>query len=245
MTWTWALWIIAAYLIGSIPCGVLLGLARGVDVRKHGSGNIGATNVARVLGRRLGLVCFALDVAKGAVPVLAAGAAAGALGRPAATNDPETVALTQAHMWLWLAVACSAVAGHMWPVFLRLRGGKGVATGFGAMVAMWPVLTFPALGAIVIWYAVLRLSRYVSLASIVAASCLPLCYVLTIVPHDALDRPLSDTLRQVAGAWPPAAMTVGMAALVVWRHRANIGRLRRGEEPKVGGEARKGAMFSK
>ncbi len=200
--------------------------------------------MARVRGRRLGLVCFALDVAKGAVPVLAAGTATGVLGRPAAWSDPGADPLSQAEMWLWLAVAASAVAGHMWPVFLRLRGGKGVATGFGAMVAMWPVLTFPALGALVIWYGVLRFSRYVSLASMVAAACLPLCYLLTIMPHDAFDRPLSETVRQVAGAWPPAAMTIAMAGLVVWRHRANIGRIRRGEEPKVGGEARKGAMFS-
>jgi glycerol-3-phosphate acyltransferase PlsY len=240
---TWAVWIGAAYLIGSIPFGVILGLARGVDIRTHGSGNIGATNVARVLGRRLGLVCFLLDVAKGAAPVLAAGALTGVLGRPAASGDPAAATLTQQEMWLWLAVASSAVAGHMWPLFLRLRGGKGVATGFGGMVAMWPVLTFPALGAIVIWYAVLRFSRYVSLSSIVAAASLPVCYVLTVVPHDALDRPFSDTLRQVTGAWPPAAVTVGMAVMVVWRHRANIGRIRRGEEPKVGGEARKGALL--
>ncbi|MHC4711631.1 MAG: glycerol-3-phosphate acyltransferase [Planctomycetota bacterium] len=152
----WIVCIVGAYLIGSIPFGVLIGRVRGVDILQHGSKNPGATNVARLLGRPLGAVCFVLDMGKGAGPVLVAGSIFNLLGRRPASLDPEVAVLSQTEMWLWLAVACAAIAGHMCSPFLAFRGGKGVATGFGAMVAMWPVLTFPALGAIVVWYGVLR-----------------------------------------------------------------------------------------
>ena len=224
----WTVWIVciaAAYLVGSIPFGVLLGKTVGVDIRRHGSRNIGATNVTRVLGRRLGMTCFLLDVAKGAVPVLAAGFACEVINR-----TPRE--LHQAQMWLWLAVAAAAVLGHMFSLFLGLRGGKGVATSFGAVAFMWPLLTLPALGALVVWYAVLRFTRYVSLASMLAAVSLPLGYLLAVIP-----RQTDDLLRDMLHASPPFIATAVMAALVIWRHRGNIARLMRGEEPKTGGRA--------
>lgn len=224
----WIICIAAAYLAGSIPFGVMLARARGVDIREHGSGNIGATNVGRVLGRRLGLVCFLLDVFKGAVPVLASGFATGVIGRP-------VEAVTAQQMWSWLAVGAAAVLGHMASIFIRFRGGKGVATGFGTMVAMWPLLTIPALAVLVVWYAVLRLTRYVAAASMTAAVCLPLAYLLSIIPNSGDD--VWDRLRHGS---PPLIVTVLLALLVVYRHRSNIGRIVRGEEPKVKGAKRRG-----
>src|SRR5690349_4488530 len=109
MAGRWALWVAIGYLSGSIPFGLLLGLWRGVDIRKAGSGNIGATNLGRVLGRKWGILCFVLDVLKGAVPVAAAGGAMGVLGR----GD-----LPAGQAWGWLAVAVAAVLGHVFPVWL-------------------------------------------------------------------------------------------------------------------------------
>ena len=238
----WFFSILAAYLIGSIPFGVLIARTRGVDIRQQGSKNIGATNVGRVLGRRLGLLCFALDVSKGAVPVLVAGSLFGLLGRLPASTDPGVNVLSATEMWLWLAIACAAVAGHMYSPFLGFGGGKGVATGFGGLVVMWPVLTIPALGAVVVWYGILRLTHYVSLASMVATASLPVGYTLSILPRDAFDLPLADSLSQIAAGSPPLIVTSAMTLAVVFKHRDNIGRLRRGEEPKVKGSARRGGM---
>lgn len=229
----WAVSIAAAYLIGSIPFGLILGrLLRDVDIRELGSRNIGATNVGRVLGRPLGLTCFVLDVCKGAVPVLGVGALTGVLGHSAS-------ALTATQMLLWLAVAIAAVVGHMFSIFIGFRGGKGVATGFGTMVAMWPLLTIPALAALVVWYATLRITRYVSLSSIVAALCLPVAYLLSIIPNSG-----GGAVDAIVHASPPLAVTSLLGLLVVYRHRANIARLRRGEEPKIRGMQRRGEVIS-
>ena len=115
----WIVCIAGAYLAGSIPFGVIIGRARGIDIREHGSKNIGATNVSRVLGARLGLLCFVLDVGKGAGPVIAAGALFDLLGkRPV---DPDAATLTQSETWLWLAVAGATIVGHMYSPFLGFR----------------------------------------------------------------------------------------------------------------------------
>ncbi|MEE8154017.1 MAG: glycerol-3-phosphate 1-O-acyltransferase PlsY [Phycisphaerales bacterium] len=221
----WVLCIGGAYILGSIPFGYLLGRARGLDIRQHGSKNVGATNVGRVLGQRLGFICFMLDTAKGAVPVLVAGVINGLITLPITSISPE-------QMWLWLAVACAAVLGHMHSLFLGLRGGKGVATGFGAMLAMWPLLTFPALGAMVVWYGMLRVTRYVSVASMTASLSLPLAYLVRALPPDATDVQLSQTVARVVQTSPPLIITTVLALLIVFKHRTNIARLRRGEEPE-------------
>lgn len=229
----WVSCIIGAYLVGSIPFGVMIGRARGVNIREVGSKNIGATNVSRVLGRKLGILCFALDFLKGAVPVLVAGALAGTLSRSPIDPDPLQ-RLSQTDMWLWLAVAAAAVLGHMFSIFLGFRGGKGVATGFGAMVAMWPLLTWPAVAALVVWYVTLRLFKYVSVASMLAVISLPISYLISNIPNLAQDQPVSRTIDQLSHAYPPFVGTLMIAMLVVYQHRGNIARLRRGTEPKTG-----------
>ena len=224
ITWvTWIACIVGAYVVGSIPFGVIIGRARGVDIREHGSRNVGATNVGRVLGRKLGMLCFLLDVAKGVGPVLAAGFMTGVINR-----QPVPGELTPPEMWWWLAVAVATVIGHVSSIFLRFTGGKGVATGFGAMLAMWPLLTFPALGAMAVWYATLRFTRYVSVSSMLGAISLPVWYAIRVIPPTG-----NDVLPALTHASPPLVVTTLLAAFVVWRHRTNVARIRRGEEPKI------------
>ena len=222
MTLTWTICIVAAYVIGSIPFGVLLGKMRGVDIRQHGSKNVGATNVGRVLGRPLGLLCFFLDFLKGAAPVVVSGIITGMFGQP-------VMAIAPAELWMWLAVAMAAVLGHMFSIFLMLRGGKGVATGFGAMLAMWPVLTMPALGGLAVWFIILMSARIMSVASMGGAMAVPVALLILLFTQPARD--LSDRLWH---GWPALIATTALSLLVIWRHRANIRRLARGEEPKIG-----------
>ncbi|GIK19732.1 MAG: glycerol-3-phosphate 1-O-acyltransferase [Leptolyngbya sp. PLA2] len=206
----------AAYLSGSVPFGVLIARSRGVDLRAHGSGNVGATNVGRVLGRRWGMLCFALDVFKGFVPTLAAGAWIGVLGR---TDVPAPEA------WVWLAVAVAAVLGHVFPVWLRFRGGKGVATGFGAALGVFPMLTIPALAALLVWLVLVAATKYVGISSCIAALTLPIGVAVLVVLSDATH----------AGATPFYAAMACLVVLVVWRHRSNIARTFAGTENRVGG----------
>lgn len=231
MNWQWPICIIGAYLVGSIPFGVIIGRIRGVDIRDHGSKNIGATNVSRVLGKKFGLLCFLLDVSKGALPIIAAGIINGVIGRSATE-------LVQTEMWLWMAVAVATVLGHMFSIFLKLTGGKGVATGFGAIASMWPLMTFPAFVAVVVWYFFLRMTKYVAVASMLAAVSLPLVYLLTSIPNDG-----RDMARILLHASPPFFVTGVLAILIVYQHRSNITRLQRGEEPKVAGRKRRGDIL--
>ncbi len=243
MNMTWALVIVAAYLLGSIPFGVLIGRARGVNLLAEGSMNPGASNVTRLLGKRLGMLCFFLDMGKGMVPVLVAGVMFDLLGDRPVSSDPAVAVLTRTEMWLWLSVACAAVLGHMRSPWLGFRGGKGVATGFGAMVAMWQVLTLPALAAIVVWYGLLRATRYVSVASVLAVMSLPVGYLLSVLPGDALEQPLSTSIDRLMVASPPLIVTTVMALLIAYLHRGNLARIRRGEEPKVRGKGRRGPVI--
>jgi acyl phosphate:glycerol-3-phosphate acyltransferase len=193
-------WIpVAAYLIGSIPFGILLAkMFGGVDVRKAGSGNIGATNVARVAGPLPGILTLVLDALKGVAAVWLAARLA---------NDSA--------MWMTLA-GLSALIGHCFPVWLRFRGGKGVATAAGMFLALcWPA----ALGAIGVFILVVLFSRFVSLGSVSAAAAMPLLIYLLWAPHHA----------------PPLIVTFGAfaaAMLVVYKHDANIQRLVEGREPR-------------
>ncbi len=223
---SWLIAIAAAWIVGGIPFGVLLGRLRGVDITQHGSRNIGATNVGRVLGRRWGILCFALDAAKGAAPVLAAGIWLGPLGR-----DP--LALDAAAAWGWLGVGAAAVAGHMASPFLGLRGGKGVATAAGALAATWPLLTVPVLAALATWGLTLAVSRYVSLASVAAAVSLPAWLLASLAVRLAGRGETEAGLDPLALA-APATLVLAVAAAVVVRHRGNLVRLRAGTEPKIG-----------
>jgi glycerol-3-phosphate acyltransferase PlsY len=193
-------WIpVAAYLIGSIPFGILLAkMFGGVDVRKAGSGNIGAANVARVAGPLPGILTLVLDALKGVAAVWLAARFA---------NDSA--------MWMTLA-GLSALLGHCFPLGLRFRGGKGVATAAGMFLALcWPA----ALGAIGVFILVVLFSRFVSLGSVSAAAAMPLLIYLLWAPHQA----------------PPLIVTFGAfaaAMLVVYKHDANIQRLVEGREPR-------------
>ena len=191
--------LLVSYLLGSIPFGVILAkLFGGADVRKAGSGNIGATNVARVAGPTAGVLTLLLDAAKGWFAVWLA----------ARLMHGETGFLVAAGFF--------ALLGHCFPLWLRFRGGKGVATAAGAFAALCPEAMIAALilFALVVWF-----WRYVSLGSLAAAATIPLFVYFLWAPHFA----------------PPNVMTLGslaISAVVIFQHRGNIGRLVRGEEPK-------------
>ena len=160
--------IIVAYLLGSIPFGLLIAKAHGRDLRSIGSGNIGATNLSRTLGRKWAYFCFILDAAKGLVPMLAAA--------KFIDSAPTTVEL-----FLWLAVGAAAVLGHIFPIYIGFKGGKGVATSFGVALGLWPYYTVCALVAVAIWVVFVLIWRYVSLASIAASVAFPLTLILAIL----------------------------------------------------------------
>ncbi|MCK4293801.1 MAG: glycerol-3-phosphate 1-O-acyltransferase PlsY [Planctomycetes bacterium] len=207
---TFALAIIAAYLLGSIPFGLLIARAHGKDLRSIGSGNIGATNVSRALGRKWAYVCFGLDVLKGLIPTLAIMFLA----------EPQGVLM----LWLWLAVGCAAVAGHIFPLYIRFKGGKGVATSFGVALGIWPYYTICASFAIAIWIVVVLVWRYVSLASIVASLAFPI----------ALTSAIALTANwHFAQLWPLLVVAAAIPLMVTVRHRQNIKRLIAGTESKI------------
>lgn len=225
---TQALALILAYLAGSIPFGLLLGFARGVDIRQHGSKNIGATNAGRVLGKKWGLLAFALDFFKGLLPVVIAGFALGCI-----SMGSDAVPTIAANSWWWIGVAAAAVLGHVFPVWLKFKGGKGVATGFGAMLGLFPFVTYPAGVALVVWIVTVKLTRYVSVASIAAALVLPLA--VAGFAAAGLTTTGETIAERLGGSVPFLLTTALMGILVIWRHRANVARLRAGTENKVGG----------
>jgi acyl-phosphate glycerol 3-phosphate acyltransferase len=199
--------LVAAYLIGAIPFGWLITRSRGVDIFHAGSGNIGATNVGRVLGRKFGLLVFALDFAKGAVPV----ALAGLLPQKA----QEAFGLPDG---LRVGVGLCSFLGHLFPIYLGFRGGKGVATGAGTVFVLVPG---PATLAILAWAGVVGTTRLVSLASIVAAG--TICAARLVSVPDPFDR------ESVVVTGFCLAGTV----LVLLKHRANIARLAQGTESRL------------
>ena len=234
-----AVCIVGAFAVGSIPFGFLIARARGIDIRQHGSKNIGATNVGRVLGRQWGMLCFGLDFLKGLAPVLVCGFVLGMWdgGTPAAAGQPvlERVLSAQPiHAWTWLAVVVASIAGHMFTPWLGFKGGKGVATGFGALAGVWPVLTIPALAALILWMACVKVSRYVGISSCLAAASLPVSVAILLPVTRAMNG--APVLDQSTG-WPvlPYFVTVTvLAAVVIFKHRANIARTLAGTESKVG-----------
>jgi glycerol-3-phosphate acyltransferase PlsY len=202
--------IVLAYLLGSVPFGLIVAKTKGVDPRQHGSGNIGATNVARALGgKKWFFLIFVLDALKGALPMLAA-----AYLLHGSTKGPGTYAL-------WLAAGLAAIFGHMFSIFLKFKGGKGVATSAGVMFGLWPYYTLPGVAALTIFVAVFMAFRYVSLASIVAAVSVPVTYVLI---------GLARRWPVFGPQWPLLAFATFVAGMIVWKHRANIARLKAGTE---------------
>lgn len=187
--------LIGSYVLGSVPFGLLIVKSwRGIDIRDYGSGNIGATNVLRVAGRGPAAVVFAADVLKGLVPVVAASSIFAA-------------------PWIAVAGGMSAILGHSVSIFLRFRGGKGVATSLGVVVGLDPRIAGIGFG---IWAAVLAVSRYVSVASILAATSIP---VLMFV----FDMPLAYRVFAIVAA-----------VFVIAKHRSNMVRLLQGKELRLG-----------
>ena len=209
-----SLLILAAYVIGATPFGFLMGKAKGLDIRNHGSGNIGATNVLRIVGKKEGIIVFGLDVLKGLVPVL--------VGQRLAAQ------ILGEHAGQWLSVVCVLIAlatilGHNHTFWLGFKGGKGVATSGGALVALMP---WAVLAALVVWLAVFYAKRYVSLASICAAATIP----AALLVQGAL-----------CGRHEPPLLLLALlvALLGIWRHRLNIVRLRAGTENRMGKKPKK------
>ena len=192
--WVHAAVLAAAYLLGSIPFSFLVARQGGVDVRAVGSGNVGATNVMRSVGKAAGLLAFVLDFAKGAAATWLARETVGGVVFPS-------------------VAAVVAVLGHMHPVWLRFRGGKGVATGAGAFLPIAPLAT---VGALLVFGIVAGATRYVSLGSIAGSASL-------------------SALAYLFGALPPVPLAAAfVAALIAWKHRENIRRLARGTERRMG-----------
>ena len=194
-----ALAFLAAYLLGAIPFGLVIAGTRGIDLRKFGSGNIGATNAMRALGKPLGLLVFLLDAAKGFAPACLG--LRGIAGLPASPG--------------WgLGLGAAAVLGHTFPVWLRFKGGKGVATACGVWLAVAPLPCLIALGVFVL---ALVLTRYVSLASTLAAFALPLALKIQAESPDGM-----------------VMAAAAMALLIAVRHRGNFVRIAAGVEPRLG-----------
>jgi len=189
---------VAAYLLGSIPFSFLVGRHYGVDVRTTGSGNVGATNVMRTAGRTAGVVAFLLDSGKGVLAVLAA-------------RGAGQVVAVQA------VAAVAAILGHLYPIWLKGRGGKGVATGAGTFLLLAPLPTAVAMGAFAV---TLVTVRYVSVASMTGAV-------------------LMAALTFVLGSPPPVAWSAAaVAALIVWRHRGNVQLILKGTENRLARKSR-------
>lgn len=202
--------LLLAYLAGATPFGYLAGRWRGLDIRQHGSGNIGATNVIRVLGKGIGIPVFILDLLKGWLPVV--GAVWWVSQAPAFTPHPLLQQLTP------VLAGLAAVAGHMAPVWLGFKGGKGVATSAGIMIGLAP---WPLLVALVTWIVARQIWRYVSLASILAGWALLLAVIGQSWWRGSFNGPL-------------LGLCLVLTALVTVRHRSNLRRIAEGTEPKVG-----------
>ena len=199
-------WILAAYLVGGIPFGFLIGKMRGVDVRTVGSKNIGATNVFRTVGKKWGVLAFACDVLKGLIPTLLAKQWA---------LDSE---LPPDGSWFPLVVGVMCVVGHMLTPYMKFRGGKGVATAFGMLLGLAPALVGTAFALFAVVFA---LSHYISLGSISAAAFLMVAVWFPILG--------TEGWRNL----PQCVLVTLMAAFVIFKHRANIGRLISGTESKI------------
>jgi glycerol-3-phosphate acyltransferase PlsY len=221
----WYLFPLVAFLCGSVPFGYLFGKAKGIDIRAHGSGNIGATNVWRVLGKTYGIPCFLLDVLKGFLPVMLAmnllrfeGMGSG-LMLPLEENQ---FSIGSQHLVQLIHMLCglAAILGHNYSPWVGFKGGKGIATSAGVLLALFPFFGICLL--MVIWALVFFTTRYVSLASIVAAAALPLLTVWGAYHHGKFQD----------GSWNRSLLAFSVIAggLAIYKHRSNIERLRQGTE---------------
>lgn len=208
--------LIGAYLLGSVPFGLIIARAHGKDLRAIGSGNIGATNVSRALGRKWAYVCFVLDVLKGAVPMLVA-------NNVLIAGEEKSSML----MLMWILVGCASVLGHIFPLYLRFKGGKGVATSLGVGLGLWPYYTIAGIVAFVVWAVCVLIWRYVSLGSIVAGLSFPVTAIIVIGITEKWN---------FENLIPIVVMAFAIPVLLVVRHKDNIKRIMAGTEHKIGSD---------
>jgi glycerol-3-phosphate acyltransferase PlsY len=233
------LWLcpLVAFLLGSIPVGLLLAKARGIDIRKEGSGNIGATNVLRVMGKRYGLPCLLLDALKGAVPTLLAitlirfeGQPPSAMAIPFLLPYATTLPAEQQFIAQLLGVVTGlcAILGHNYSPWVGFKGGKGIATSAGVVLALMPAVLVIL---VLLWYLMFRCTRYVSVASMSVVALLPVITHLGARFHHVNNDKSMPTLWE-AGTWnkPLFGLAVAIAVLGIWKHRANLQRLLAGTE---------------
>ena len=194
--------ILCGYLIGSFPTAYILGkICKGIDIRQHGSGNMGATNVFRVLGKGPGIIVLCMDIIKGVLPVVIV---ADVLGLNI--------------LWQYILLGLAAVCGHNWTIFLKFKGGKGIATSLGVLIGLTikiATIRLVLIGTILVWVICFMSTGFVSLASIVAATLLPVITALTNQPFEIV------------------VLGIIFCVFVILRHRPNIKRLLAGEEPRV------------
>jgi len=202
-----------AYLLGSIPFGLVVGKLKGIDPRNAGSKNIGATNVGRLLGGRYFALVFLLDGLKGMIPMLTAAYLLAHVG----PNEKPYV--------LWMGVGAAAILGHLFPLYLRFKGGKGVATSAGVVMGMWPFFTLPGLAAFGVCGVVFAFTRMVSAGSILAAASFPGLYMLA---GGYFGWPVFG--KQM----PMLIFSIVMASLIIFKHRTNVARILAGTENTVG-----------
>jgi glycerol-3-phosphate acyltransferase PlsY len=220
------LWLcpLIAFLCGSIPFGLIFGKIKGIDIREHGSGNIGATNVWRVLGKSFGIPCFLLDVLKGVIPTIIGLSLIQFTGmrnpmiQPVLASHAEIQPMLTAQIFQVLTGLC-AILGHNYSPWVRFKGGKGIATSAGVLIALMPAAVVIL---VLLWAIVFGISRYVSLASIVAAGALPFLTLWGSYHHGKI----------ADGTWnkPLFAFSVLIGVLAIYKHRSNIHRLRAGTE---------------
>ena len=233
---------LGGYLLGAIPFAFVIGKAHGVDIRKTGSGNIGATNLGRTLGKRFFWQAFFLDAAKGFLPVLLmsllvrhyndqstiTGVAIQALLHPftGRINAPDPLFAA----WSPLLTAAGCMLGHIFPIYLGFKGGKGVATGFGVVLGFWPLFTLAGLGAGLAFVIVLMIYRYISLASISGS----VVFVLLVAAVGSWQNVNNFAYLPWNQLGTFIAIAIVFGGLIIFRHRSNIVRLYKGTEPQIG-----------
>ena len=210
--------MLAAYFAGSISFASIIAKLNKVDLSKVGSGNPGATNVSRALGKRWGYLCFLLDVSKGFAPTFFAGIMI--------KNSDAGSIPTSSDQIFWLIVAACCILGHCFSIWLRFKGGKGVATSLGVVLGIFPYFTLPGLTAFAVWILTVLITRYVSLASIIAG--------LAFLPAFFAINSYKIGLDKVTELKPLIVFASIMIALVIFRHISNIKRLIKGTENKIG-----------
>lgn len=213
-----------AFFLGSIPFGLIIAKAKGIDIRKHGSGNIGATNVLRVIGKKYGISCLFLDALKGFIPTVVA---ISCISFPEMHNPMSLAFLKpfsgefpiQTAQLFQVITGLFAILGHNYSPWVGFKGGKGIATSAGVLIALMPAAI---LILILVWAVVFFITKYVSLASIIAAAILPLVTLFGSWFHGKIQN----------GTWNKAlfVFTIIIAVLAIWKHRGNISRLRQGSE---------------